>query len=293
MATVIPGPASHIYFSQRMRLHYVDWGNESAPALLLIHGSRDHGRSWDWVAQAFRDRYHVVAPDLRGHGDSQWLIGSNYGIIDYVYDIAQLVAQEHLAPVSIIAHSMGGHVAMQYAGIYPERVCSLVVIEGTGPPPSELREHQDKPPEVRMREWVETMRGLAARTPRRYPTLEAAIARLQQENPRLTEAQARHLTVHGTNQNEDGTFTWKFDNYQRPRSPYLFNLEEARGFWRRISSPLLLVSGSDSRRNDRRADGSAEEFPNARHLTVPGAGHWVHHDQLDTLVEAASTFFDG
>jgi pimeloyl-ACP methyl ester carboxylesterase len=66
-----PGPASHTYFSQRLRLHYVDWGNPGKPPLLLVHGGRDHCRNWDWTAAAFRDDWHVIAPDLRGHGDSQ------------------------------------------------------------------------------------------------------------------------------------------------------------------------------------------------------------------------------
>ncbi|MGA3002432.1 MAG: alpha/beta fold hydrolase, partial [Acetobacteraceae bacterium] len=66
------GPTSRIYFSQRLRLHYVDWGNPDAPPLLLVHGGRDHCRNWDWVATALQDEYHVIAPDLRGHGDSQW-----------------------------------------------------------------------------------------------------------------------------------------------------------------------------------------------------------------------------
>ncbi len=68
----MPGPTSHLYFSQRLRLHYVDWGRDDAPALLLIHGGRDHCRNWDWVAERLADRYHVIAPDLRGHGDSEW-----------------------------------------------------------------------------------------------------------------------------------------------------------------------------------------------------------------------------
>ena len=63
-------PTSHIYFSQRLRLHYLDWGNSEAPPLLLVHGHRDHCHNWDWVAEALRDEYHIVAPDFRGHGDS-------------------------------------------------------------------------------------------------------------------------------------------------------------------------------------------------------------------------------
>ena len=85
------GPTSHLYFSQRLRLHYVTWGEENAPALLLIHGGRDHCRNWDWVAERLADRYHIVAPDLRGHGDSEWASGGSYSEINFVYDVAQLV----------------------------------------------------------------------------------------------------------------------------------------------------------------------------------------------------------
>src|SRR5262245_63649514 len=72
MTESAPGPASHTYFCQRLRLHYVDWGNADKPSLLLIHGGRDHCRNWDWTAAALRNDWHVIAPDLRGHGDSQW-----------------------------------------------------------------------------------------------------------------------------------------------------------------------------------------------------------------------------
>src|SRR5262245_11093593 len=91
MTRELQGPASQYYYSHRLRLHYVDWGNEGAPPLLLVHGGRDHCRNWDWVAQALRKDWHILAPDLRGHGDSQWVTGANYQIIDYVYDVAQLL----------------------------------------------------------------------------------------------------------------------------------------------------------------------------------------------------------
>ena len=62
------GPASHSYFSQRLKLHYADWGNEGKPPLILLHGGRDHCRNWDWTAQALRDDWHIICPDVRGHG---------------------------------------------------------------------------------------------------------------------------------------------------------------------------------------------------------------------------------
>src|ERR671923_2383188 len=101
-ATDPTGPTSRVYFSQRLRLHYVDWGNPSAPPLLLVHGGRDHCRNWDWVAEELRDDYHIVAPDLRGHGDSEWAQGSEYAMVEYVVDIAQLLSQLDCFPVTLI-----------------------------------------------------------------------------------------------------------------------------------------------------------------------------------------------
>jgi pimeloyl-ACP methyl ester carboxylesterase len=139
MAEQVLGPTSHNYYSQRLKLHYVDWGNASSPPLLLIHGGRDHARNWDWVALALRHDYHIIAPDLRGHGDSEWARGGQYALIDYVLDIAQLLDQLQLFPITIIGHSLGGGIACQYSGIYPERVKRLVALEGLGPPPEYMQ----------------------------------------------------------------------------------------------------------------------------------------------------------
>src|SRR6185437_8167721 len=113
-STDTSGPTSRIYFSQRLRLHYVDWGNPGAPPLLLVHGGQDHCRNWDWVAERLRDRWHIIAPDLRGHGDSQWSPDGSYTMAGYIYDLAQLIHQQQLAPVTILAHSLGGNIALRY-----------------------------------------------------------------------------------------------------------------------------------------------------------------------------------
>ena len=110
------GPTSQSFTSQRLRLNYVDWGNPDAPPLVLVHGGRDHARSWDWTAEALRKDWHVVAMDHRGHGDSDWVSDGNYRTEDMVYDLAQLIHQLGRGPVTIVSHSMGGHVALRYAG---------------------------------------------------------------------------------------------------------------------------------------------------------------------------------
>ena len=148
------GPTSHTFFSQRLRLHYVDWGNPEAPPLLMVHGGRDHCRSWDWLPQSLKKRYHIIAPDLRGHGDSQWLVGGSYVLPDYVYDLAQLVHQIDVGPVTIIGHSLGGMISLQYAGLYPQNVAKIVAIEGLGIPPEKIKSEKELSVDSRLVKWV-------------------------------------------------------------------------------------------------------------------------------------------
>ena len=284
----MPGPTSHSYFSQRLRLHYLDWGNPDAPPLLLIHGNRDHAHNWDWTAERLQDRYHIVAPDLRGHGDSQWSTGSMYTPAEFVYDIAQLVHQQGLAPLRVVAHSLGGNIAMRYAGTYPDDVERLVVIEGWGG----IVPGHDRPrtPE-RMRGWIDAQRSLAARQPRRYASLDEAYQRMLEANPHLSAGQARHLTIHGANQNEDGTYTWKFDNYIHASQGLDLPADDVRELWRNITCPVLLIAGSESwTRSGADLDAMVAEFKDAHHIVVDDAGHWVQHDQLETFVNLVDDF---
>jgi pimeloyl-ACP methyl ester carboxylesterase len=290
MTLSLPGPTSQFFVSQRLRLHYVDWGNDDAPPLVLMHGGRDHCRNWDWVAERLRRDWHVIAPDLRGHGDSEWVTGANYAMIDYVYDLAQLVHQKKLAPVTIVGHSLGGAISLCYTGVHTDHVVKVAAIEGVGPPRAWIEARAKMRTHERMIEWMESMRGLAARTPRKYASIEEAFGRMQSENPRLSPEQARHLTVHGVNQNEDGTYSWKFDNYVRAFPPYTFSPAEARELWTRITCPTLLVRGAESWADDPAQDGRADYFTNARVVNVEKAGHWVHHDQLEEFLAIVTAF---
>jgi pimeloyl-ACP methyl ester carboxylesterase len=285
----LPGPTSHNYFSQRLRLHYVDWGNEKAPPMVLIHGGRDHCRNWDWVAERLRDRFHIIAPDLRGHGDSQWAQGASYSEINYVGDIAQLVHQRANGPVTIIAHSLGGSIALLYAGVFPETVKKVIAIEGLGPSPEMLKRVRGMPIEERVKAWITQRREIAGRSPRKYATLDDAVARMLEENKHLSDEQARHLTTHGAIQNEDGTYSWKFDNFVR-MGPGGLSVEEQRHIWGCIACPVLLVRGAESWASDPVVDGRIKHFRNARLVNVDGAAHWVHHDRLDVFMEHVEKF---
>ena len=285
------GPSSHIYFSQRLRLHYVDWGNPDGPPMLLIHGGRDHCRNWDWVAEHFAKDYHIIAPDLRGHGDSQWEASGNYTHISYVYDIAQLLQQKNMHDVTVIGHSLGGAIALMYTALFPERVKKLVAIEGMGPSPSLAAKQAEISINDRVRSWVDDMRKLSGRLPRRYDTLDDAFKRMRDENPHLSEEQARHLTLHGANQNEDGTYSWKFDNYVRVFSMSGLPNEQVKKMYGEINCPTLLMRGEESWASDPVADGRTQCFNcPIEYQSFANAGHWVHHDQLDGFVDRVSEF---
>ncbi len=281
-------PTSHPFISQRLRLHYVDWGNPAAPPLVLVHGGRDHCRNWDWVAADLAQDWHVIAPDLRGHGDSQWSTDGNYGMAAFVYDLAQMIHGLDLAPVTLVAHSLGGNIALRYAGLYPANVAEIVAIEGLGPSPQWLAERPAA--DERLRRWIDEVRGLAGRAPKRYASIDDALARMMAENKHLSEAQARHLTVHGVLQNEDGTFSWKFDNYNRAWSPVDLAPAEIAALWGRITCPTLLIYGAESWASNPATDGRIDAFANARVELFERAGHWVHHDRTADFIACVRAF---
>ena len=289
IAVLTASPTSHSYFSQRMRLHYLDWGNPTAQNMLLLHGMRDHCHNWDWLAQGLCDRFHIVAPDLRGHGDAAWAIGGSYGHIDYVYDVAQLVHQAQVTPTTIVAHSMGGTLACLYAGIYPEHVNKLVILEGVGLFRYWERMQQSTPAQ-RLRNWVETTRELAGRTPKRYASLEDAFRRMQDTNPHLSPERARHLTVHGSGQNEDGTFSWKFDNYTHSRPPHDFTDDDTIALWQRIECPVLFINARQGYAHRIGQDDTLKYFKHGEQVVIDDAGHWLHHDRFDAVQAAVLAF---
>jgi pimeloyl-ACP methyl ester carboxylesterase len=280
----LAGPTSQSFISQRLRLHYADWGNPDAPPLILQHGGRDHCRSWDWVAQELRQDWHVIAPDLRGHGDSAWSPDGNYAMDAFVYDFAQLVHTLGHEQVTIVAHSLGGNVATRFTGIYPDKVRKLVNIEGIGPSPDMRRDIEAKGAAHRLREWIADKRKAAGRLPRRYDSLEAAFARMKEENSFLSDAQAHHLTVHGAIRNEDGTYSWKFDNYLNVWTVGDISYSEQEKLWQAITCPMLLLYGADSWASNPERDGRAAHFATARVVEYAEAGHWLHHDQFERFV---------
>ena len=294
-------PISHFFYSDRLKLQFWDYGQDAKPPLILVHGGLDHARNWDWVARSLSLHYHVYAYDLRGHGNSAWAPGAMYSMAEHVLDLAGLldiVASTHgNGPVRLAGHSLGGMIVLHYTGLYPDRVSHAVSIEGIGFPATH-RIHA--PASQRLRHWIEAVRNVETRTPRGYPNLNTAVARMQEANPRLSDEVARHLTLHGTNWSADGALpqispsqikmTWKFDNYLRALAPYGHSMEETAEIFSHIECPVLLFWGLESFAPVPAGDPRVDAIPHCRVITVPNAGHWLHHDELDLFLHETTKF---
>jgi pimeloyl-ACP methyl ester carboxylesterase len=282
----VSAPQSRFFVSQGLRLHYADWGNEDAPPLLLVHGGRDHCRSWDLVARALQPHFHVLAPDLRGHGDSDWTKGGSYALTEYVYDLSRLVRHVGARQVAIIGHSMGGMVGLIYAGTFPDEVSALVVLDGVTIMPNAKSGSAHE----RVAKWVGELDKLEDREPRRYRTIEEAAAQMRAHNKRLPPDLALHLATFGARQNADDTYSWKFDPYQRVRAPHRLSPDDHVSLWSRITCPVLLLHAAESFLQSSQTAGLANYFQKATSETISGAGHWLHHDKPDQVIASIRTF---
>lgn len=289
-------PTEHTFTSQRLSLSYAAWGNPDAPLALLVHGGRDQKRSWDWVARELAGDYHVIAHDLRGHGQSDHVNDGEYAVMDHVFDLASLVSHlgeahpEKTAPFTLIGHSLGGNIAVRYAGIFPDKIKQLVSIEGLGSSPKMITERAAISLETRLQDWVDQRQKLSTRTSRIMADAAEAEARMRAAHGHLSDEQIQHLTLHGICENADGTVSWRYDPAGMGRSPSDITQAEFEELWARITCPTWLVYGANSWASNPERDGRAKHFQNATITEIADANHWVHHDQFGAFMTGLRNF---
>jgi pimeloyl-ACP methyl ester carboxylesterase len=284
-------PVSRTYISQGLQLHYLAWGDPGAPLLLLVHGICEHARSWDQTARALCDDWHVVAPDLRGHGDSAWSPDKSYLTSCYLLDMANLMQSLPHQRATVIAHSLGGNVIARFTAVFPEQVAKLILIEGLGPSPDAFANWERQGPVQRTRAWIDTQRAAAGKSPRIFDSIAEAQTRLMKSNPRLSAELAAHLARYAVRPCANG-FVWKHDPLVTAFSPEDFALEGAL-FWKEIAIPTLLFQGTESWTTNPEIDGRAVHFRDRRTVLVEGAGHWVQHDQFESFIASLREFLSG
>ncbi len=270
-----------------LKSHVRLWGPADAPKLFLMHGWMDCSASFQFLVDALKREWRVIAPDWRGFGLSEWL-NEPYWFPDYLADLERLL--DHYSPdepVRLVGHSMGGNVVGLYAGVRPERVAKLVILEGFGLHPTEPTQAPG-----RYAKWLD--QDKAGATLRDYADLGEFAARLMRDNPRITQTQADFLAANFSQRRPDGRLGYAADPWHRVTNPVLYRFEEAKACWRAVTAPVLWVVARDSGLYKEFA-GRAEDyaarlasFRDLREAVLDDSGHMLHHDQprrLATLLE--------
>ena len=251
-----------------MRFHYLDWGNPDGPDMLLLHGFAQTCHSWDFVALSFCDRYHVVALDQRGHGDSDWAGDGDYSPETQQVDIAGVVQALNLEDFVLMGLSMGGRNSFTYAANHQGQVRALVVVDA-GP--------------ENMRAGSQNIRSFVQQEDE-LDSVDEFVQRVLQYNPRRDPVQVRGSIMHNLKQLPSGRWTWKYDRRLRQPGGRRFQqgpetTERLWGYLESLQCPTLVVRGSQS---DivalDTADGMHQRIPNGRLATVENAGHLVMGD---------------
>ena len=258
------------------RFHYLDWGGDGPP-IVLLHGGGLNAHTFDLICLALRDRFHCYALDLRGHGDSEWSPVMDYGLETHAGDVEAFVWKVGLKDFALLGMSLGGLTALTYAGTHNQEVAALVVLD-IGP----------ETQEAGGRRILDFML-----MPSELDSIDDYIARAKAFNPLRDEVVLRSSLRSNLRQMPNGKWTWKYD--VRHRKNAVDRIARATLLWQatdRITRPTLVVRGAKSDIfSPQNAADLVARLANGRLETVLGAGHTIQGDNPKDLVDVLRRFF--
>ena len=277
-----------------MQYHIRHWGNDDAPMLFMLHGWMDVSASFQFLIDGLKRDWRVIAPDWRGFGLSEYA-GKSYWFPDYLADLDAIL--QHYSPerpVNLLGHSLGANVAGIYAGVRPERVKKLIMLEGFGMPTTQ----PDEAP-TRYARWLDEVQ--ANPNMRSYATSQQVAQRLQKNNPRLSDERAAFLAQHWAAKNEAGIWEIQADPWHKLPNPNLYRVEEIMACWQAVTAQVLWIEAKNSELlwpieppGEARAE-IDRRVTHLRHVTklmVENAGHMLQHDQPEIVAHALDQFLD-
>lgn len=255
-----------------LRLHYLDWGSPDKQPFIMLHGIGRVAHSFDHIAPRFSQDYHIIAIDMRGHGDSAWSPEGAYLVEDYAKDLAAFVDQLNLRNVVLLGNSTGGRVVQVYAGTHPERVAKLVV-EDVGPERTN-----------------EIASGFARRVQQEengWASEDELVASLMRGGGTVSEELQRNYAHFGSKRREDGRIVWK-------RDPNLVKGFVPTELWAQvlqIKCPTIYILGGASNIVPPEAQRKLKEsLPAVEIVTMPKLGHYPHQEAPEDYLRIVQTF---
>lgn len=273
-------PAERTIQANGLRIHYLAWGEEHLPPVVLLHGGGQSAWTWQRVAGRLAGSYRVLAPDLRGHGDTDWSPAGEYTIDAYRDDINAFARELRLPPFVLVGMSLGGMTALSYAGTYGADLRGLVMV--------------DIAPEIEAAGRDRIVGFMSGREG--FASLDEAVAYAHAFNPRRDPGQLRRTLPRNLRTLPDGSLTWKWDpafiRHARDGTPEeRFGLQDLWSAAARVPCPALVVHGMESDILSRGAgERLAAALPHGRFVSIEGAGHSVQGDNPHSLGEALEQF---
>jgi len=249
-------PVDRFVTANGLRIHYLDWGTSGKQPLILLHGIARLAHTFDHLALHFNKDYHVIAVDLRGHGDSDWDPQGAYLVEDYVKDIEVLVAQIQLRDIVLWGNSTGGRVAQVFAGLHPELV-SAVIVEDVGP--------------ERPREISDRLANRMSQEEKGWASVDELLAQIKESNPRTSEQVLRTYVQYGSKRSADERIVWKRD----PAIGKGFVPTELWRIVRQIKAPIIYILGGASTIVPAETQEQLRQaLPQVQIVTMPDLGHY-------------------
>jgi pimeloyl-ACP methyl ester carboxylesterase len=252
------------YFVDGLRLRYLEWGESSAKPIVLVHGFSSTAEAWIRVADVLHAEYHVIAPDLRGHGESEWDRQERYSDDQLASDVHALVRQLGLRPFTLVGHSMGGAVAFTYAASYPEDVTRLVI--------------EDSAPLAPGRVLTEL--------PTSFPSRNDVEQSVRTANPTMPEPAVQGRVDVYYRPRADGTWGFRADVAGVRHGRGAHAADRSWENVRKVTARTLVIrAGAEPALvSQETADRLTHENPRIRVVTVPAAGHNIHFAHFDAFM---------
>ena len=261
-----------------LKLNYLDWGNEGAPDMVLVHGLRGHRHSWDDFSALVCKDFHVMALDQRGRGESDWAPDGDYSTDAYVADLAGFNEALGLNKFTLVGHSMGGRNSMTFGGKYPEKLDKLVVV--------------DVGPESDPRGGARIAREII-NVPEEFDSFEAVVEYMNKQNRFASDRVMRRRLTYATKELPNGKIGWRYDLAIREarRQGISSPQEDLWPALSRITCPVLVVRGAETDLLTLEvAQKMVETFADGQMVEIPSAGHMVFEDNPDDFNTAVIRF---